>query len=128
MIEKGGAISSRSFDLLDSMIYDLKRSVDLRWCLITSATFIHRWSCYVVNINGWGTAWTISKCVILFCNFASMFFDKSEAIFHKDSRTYKLEAIIYYYYNHWQCPPDWGELQTGRGSLSLSTWSPTHLF
>ena len=30
MIEKGGAISSRSFDLLNSMIYDLKRSVDLR--------------------------------------------------------------------------------------------------
>ena len=26
-----GAVSSRSFDLLNSMIYDLKRSVDLRW-------------------------------------------------------------------------------------------------
>ena len=25
------AVSSRSFDLLNSMIYDLKRSVDLRW-------------------------------------------------------------------------------------------------
>ena len=29
--EGGGAVSSRSFDLLNSMIYDLKRSVDLRW-------------------------------------------------------------------------------------------------
>ena len=28
--EGGGAVSSRSFDLLNSMIYDLKRSVDLR--------------------------------------------------------------------------------------------------
>ena len=27
--EGGGAVSSRSFDLLNSMIYDLKRSVDL---------------------------------------------------------------------------------------------------
>ena len=27
----GGAVSSRFFDLLNSMIYDLKRSVDLRW-------------------------------------------------------------------------------------------------
>ena len=26
-----GAVSSRSFDLLNSMIYDLKLSVDLRW-------------------------------------------------------------------------------------------------
>ena len=31
----GGAVSSRSFDLLNSMIYDLKRSVDLKGdCLI----------------------------------------------------------------------------------------------
>ena len=27
---RGGAVSSRSFDELNSMIYDLKRSVDLR--------------------------------------------------------------------------------------------------
>ena len=27
----GGAVSSRSFDLLNSMIYDLKGSVNLRW-------------------------------------------------------------------------------------------------
>ena len=28
--EGGGAVSSRSLDLMNSMIYDLKRSVDLR--------------------------------------------------------------------------------------------------
>ena len=40
-----GAVSSRSFDLLNSMIYDLKRSLDD--CLITGATFIRSWSFFV---------------------------------------------------------------------------------
>ena len=35
-----GAASSRSFDLLNSMIYDLKRSVDLRW-LFNLRCYIH---------------------------------------------------------------------------------------
>ena len=31
LINRHSTVSSRSFDLLNSMIYDLKRSVDLRW-------------------------------------------------------------------------------------------------
>ena len=30
-----------------SMIYDLKRSVDLRWLLMSGAIFILRWSCFM---------------------------------------------------------------------------------
>ena len=54
--EGGGAVSSRSFDLLNSMIYDLKRSVDLRWLfdpvlhsslddLVSSFNHIHWFQC-----------------------------------------------------------------------------------
>ena len=46
----GGAVSSRPFDLLNSMICDLKRSVDLR-CLFDHRCYIHpfRWSCSRIN-------------------------------------------------------------------------------
>ena len=43
--QRGGAVSSRSFDLLNSMIYDLKRSVDLRWLFDPVLLFILRWFC-----------------------------------------------------------------------------------
>ena len=33
--KRGGAVSSRSFDLLNSMMHDPKRSVDLRWLFDT---------------------------------------------------------------------------------------------
>ena len=42
----GGGVLSRSFDLLNLMIYDLKRSVDLRWLFWSGATFIFTWYCY----------------------------------------------------------------------------------
>ena len=40
-------LSSRLFDLLNSMIYDLKRFIDLRWLVMSGAIFIVRWSCFV---------------------------------------------------------------------------------
>ena len=48
------AVSSRSFDLLNSMIYDLKWSEDLRWLfdLVLHSSF-NRWSCFlkIVIVN-----------------------------------------------------------------------------
>ena len=38
------AVSPRSFDLLNSMIYDLKRSVDLRW-FFDHRCYIHQFRC-----------------------------------------------------------------------------------
>ena len=40
-------MSSRSFDLLNLIIYDLKRSVALRWLLMSGAIFILGWSCWL---------------------------------------------------------------------------------
>ena len=48
-IERGGDVLSRSFDLLNLMIYDLKRSVDLRWLFWSCATFILGGSCFFEN-------------------------------------------------------------------------------
>ena len=41
-----GAVSSRSFDLLNSMIYDIKRICRPKMIVRSGATFILRWSCF----------------------------------------------------------------------------------
>ena len=51
-----GAVSSRSFDLLFYMIYDLKRSVDLRWL------FDHR--CYI-DLKMILLLWNVTICTVV---------------------------------------------------------------
>ena len=46
-----GAVSSRSFDLLNSMIYDLKRSIELRWLFDPVLHSLVRWSCFLFIKN-----------------------------------------------------------------------------
>ena len=35
------------------MFIDLKRSIDRRWLFKSGATFLLRWSCLLLNLNGW---------------------------------------------------------------------------
>ena len=42
--------SSRNFDLLLQMIFNLKRSIDLRWLFDPVLSSIHRWSCWNISI------------------------------------------------------------------------------
>ena len=66
----GGAVSSRCFDLLNSMIYDLKRSVDLNWFIdqvlhssFDDLVFIGQTCCF------WKSNIPISSKLCNFCCF-----------------------------------------------------------
>ena len=45
-VGKGRAVSSRSFDVLNSMIYDPKRKPKPKMIVWSGATFTLRWSCF----------------------------------------------------------------------------------